>query len=406
MGGTLDGIRVIDMSRVLAGPWAGQLLADYGADVIKIEKPGSGDDTRRWGPPWLEKAERDDSRVAAYFLAANRNKRSITCNLAHPDGGRIVRDLAAVSDVVIENYRVGTMARFGLGAEALRERNPALVYCSISAYGQEGARAKEPGYDAMIQASAGLMSLTGEPAEQGGRPQKVGVAAADIMAGMYAATAILAALTRRQATGRGQTIDVPLFDSQVAWLANQALNYLIGGTVPKRYGTAHPNIVPYQAFATADGHLMLAVGTDAQFAACVECLGIGELAADRRFADNAARVEHRDLLVDLLAARFVTRSSAEWLKRLKSRQVPVGPINDLAAVFAEPSVSERGLVRQLEHSRAGAIPTVANPVRFSETPVEYRYAPPTVGEHTRQVLEDVLGYSAEKIAALADAGAI
>ncbi len=406
MSGALDGIRVIDMSRVLAGPWAGQLLADYGADVIKIERPGVGDDTRHWGPPWLRDEGGAETSDAAYFMASNRNKRSVTCNLAQEDGAQIVRDLVAGSDVLLENYRVGTLSRFGLGADQLRALNPALIYCSLSAYGQEASRAAEPGYDAMIQASAGLMSVTGEPQTAGGRAQKVGVAIADIMAGMYAATAILAALTRRGDSGEGQQIDVPLFDSQVAWLANQGMNYLLGGVVPERHGTAHPNIVPYQSFATADGEFMLAVGNDAQFEACVECLGVGELATDERFASNSARVQHRDVLVALLAERLMTRSTADWLREFGKCGVPAGPINDLAAVFSDPHVAEQQLIRHLDHPLAGPVPTIANPVRFSKTPVGYRSAPPTLGQHTEDVLKDVLGYPSEKIAALARAGAI
>lgn len=406
MSGALAGIRVIDMSRVLAGPWAGQLLADYGADVIKIEKPGVGDDTRHWGPPWLRDTDGRETADAAYFFASNRNKRSVTCNLAHGDGAQVVRDLVAESDVLIENYRVGTLSRFGLGAAHACELNPALIYCSLSAYGQDAARADEPGYDAMIQASAGLMSVTGEPQSSGGRAQKVGVAAADIMAGMYAATAILAALTERGVSGRGQQIDVPLFDSQVAWLANQGMNYLIGGSVPERHGTAHPNIVPYQSFATADGEIMLAVGNDSQFDACADCLGLAELAEDARFSSNSARVQHRDALVSILSERLATRRTADWLREFKKRGVPAGPINDLAAVFGDAHVAERELVRHLDHPLAGTVPTIANPVRFTETPVEYRSAPPMLGQHTEEVLEDVLGYSSEKIAALADAGAI
>jgi len=401
-GGPLQGIRVIDLSRVLAGPWAGQLLADFGADVIKVERPSSGDDTRSWGPPWINR----DSGDAAYFCATNRNKRSITCDLSHSLGQQLVRDLAATADVVIENYRVGALARFSLDAVSLRKLYPSLIYCTLSAYGQHGPRAGEAGYDAMIQASAGLMSITGEPEEQGGRPQKVGVAIADIMAGMYAATAILAALNSRRETGEGQSIDVPLFDSQVAWLANQALNYLVGGVVPGRLGTAHPNIVPYQAFESSDGDFMLAVGNDRQFAACAEVVGRADLASDPAFAMNSARVRHRQQLVGILADRFRTETTTYWLERLRLRGVPVGPINDIAAVFTDPQTIASGLVRHLPHRLAGEIPTVANPVRFSATPVTYRHAPPLLGEHTDEVLEAELGYSRSRIEELRTAGAI
>jgi len=400
--GPLSGIRVMDLSRILAGPWAGQLLADFGADVIKVERPGTGDDTRRWGPPWIG----DDSTDAAYFCAANRNKRSITCDLSHPQGQQLVRDLAATADVVIENYRVGALARFGLDADTLRGLYPSLVYCTLSAYGQHGPRAGEAGYDAMIQASGGLMSITGEPDDAGGRPQKVGVAIADIMAGMYAATAILAALRARDADGTGQSIDVPLFDSQVAWLANQGLNYLIGGVVPGRMGTAHPNIVPYQAFATADGDLMLAVGNDRQFAACAEVVGCPDLATESRFATNSSRVCNREELVAILADRFRARATDHWLTAFRSRGVPVGPINDLAAVFADPQVTANELVRHLQHPVGGQLATISNPVRFSTTGVTYRYAPPLLGEHTDQVLADELGYTAARIRELRAAGAI
>lgn len=406
MTGPLQGTRVIDMSRVLAGPWAGQLLADYGADVIKIERPLSGDDTRHWGPPWLKDGDGLDTQDAAYFLAANRNKRSVTCNLAHADGQQLIRDLVSKSDVVLENYRVGSLQRYGLDAESLRRLSPALIYCSISAYGQSGSRAGEAGYDAMIQASAGLMSITGDASESGGRPQKVGVAAADIMAGMYAVTAILAALLAREKNGQGQHIDVPLFDSQVAWLANQGMNYLVGGSVPRRYGTAHPNIVPYQAFETADDELMLAVGSDAQFERCVEVLGLASLAQDPRFDNNARRVENREALIALIARRLQDESAAHWLEQFRSYGVPAGPINDLAAVFSDAQVEEHQLVRFLEHASGGQVPTIANPVSFSETRVEYRSAPPVLGQHTHEVLRNELGYTPEKIAALQAAGAI
>lgn len=401
--GPLDGLRVLDLSRILAGPWASQLLADYGAEVVKIERPGGGDDTRQWGPPWLADRDGRPTPESAYFLAANRNKRSVTANLAHPEGQAIVRALAAQSDVLIENFRVGALARFGLDAATLRAGLPSLVYCSISAYGQSGPRADEAGYDAMIQAAAGLMSVTGDA---DGPPVKVGVAVADIMAGMYAVTAILAALHERERTGEGQTIDVPLFDTQVAWLANQAMNYLVGGEVPARHGSGHPNIVPYQAFATADGYLMLAVGNDRQFRACAGCLGVGELADDPRFATNGARVANRDSLVPALAERFVREATDHWLRRLGEQGVPCGPINDLAQVFADPQVSGRGLLGSLPHPLAGDLPVVTNPVRFSGAALKPRTAPPLLGEHTDEVLGDRLGYAPARIAELRAAGAI
>ncbi len=403
MDGALAGIRVLDLSRVLAGPWASQLLADYGADVIKVERPGEGDDTRHWGPPWLRDRDGGETAESAYYLSANRNKRSVTVNLDSEDGRRIVQDLAAQSDVLIENFRVGALARRGLDAATLTAANPKLVYCSISAYGQQGPRRDEPGYDAMIQGAAGLMSLTGEAA---GSPQKTGVAVADLMAGMYAASAVLAALFARETTGKGQVIDVPLFDTQVAWLANQAMNYLVSGAVPQRQGNAHPNIVPYQSFATRDGHLVLAVGNDRQFAACVDCLGLPELTADRRFATNAERVRHRDRLVPLLAAQFAGRTTAEWLERLGERDVPCGPVNDLAQVFADPQVGARGLLMRIAHPLAGEVPAVAHPVRFSATPARVARAAPLLGEHTEEVLRELLGYDAERLAMLRANGAV
>jgi len=397
MATPLANIRVLDMSRVLAGPWAGQLLGDYGADVVKIERPGSGDDTRHWGPPWLEG---DDYREAAYFLSANRNKRSVTVDLTNERGRQLIRELVAEADVLLENFRTGTMSRFGLGPDELIAINPGLVYCSISAFGQTGSRSAEPGYDAMIQASAGLMSITGPAADQAGGPQKVGVAIADIMAGMYACTAILAALNARQETGEGQFIDVPLYDSQVAWLANQAMNYLIGGEVPVRLGTAHPNLVPYQAFATADGNLMLAVGNDRQFADCVACLGLTELANDPRFASNGDRVTNRKALVERMQAAFSGQGTVEWLRAFKEKGVPAGPINDIGEVLSNAHASERNLVREISNSLGDPVPSIANPVDFSATPVCYEKAAPLLGEHTDEVLREWLSYSDESIAEL------
>jgi len=404
LAGPLAGIKVIDLSRVLAGPWASQLLADYGADVIKVERPASGDDTRSWGPPWLKDSNGCDTAESAYFQSANRNKRSMTVDLAQPRGQQIVKALAADADVFIENFRVGTLKRFGLDSDTLRSVNPKLVYCTISAWGQDGTRSSEPGYDAMMQASGGLMSITGAPDGDGGGPQKVGVAIADIMAGMYATTAILAALHARERTGSGQSIDVPLYDTQVAWLANQAMNYLVTGEVPQRLGTAHPNIVPYQAFETRDGHLMLAVGNDRQFRSCAACLGCAELAELPEYATNAARVANRDRLIVLLAEQFRHRQTAYWIGALRDAQVPCGPINDLADVFSGPYAAERHLVLALPHPVAGSAPGVANPVRFSDTPVDYRLAPPTLGQHTSAILRDTLGYSDSEIDELRQSG--
>lgn len=403
MSGPLHGIRILDLSRVLAGPWATQLLGDYGADVVKIERPEHGDDTRAWGPPWLAT---DNGRESAYFLSANRNKRSLTLDLAGADGRQVVRELAQRADVLVENFRAGTTERWELDAETLHKDNPGLVYCSISAFARDSSRADEPGYDAMMQASGGLMSITGAANRDGGTPQKVGVAIADIMCGMYAATAILAALNERSRTGIGQSIEVPLFDSQVAWLANQNMNYLIGGDVPGRMGTAHPNIVPYQAFPTADGHIMIAVGNDRQFAACMHCCGLPELADDARFQSNQDRLENRDALVDLMARTLARRASTDWLRDLTEAEVPCGPINDLGQVFSSAYAAERELVQNLRHAYSDTLPTVANPVQFSASPVDYRLAPPLLGEQTSEVLVDWLGYSDEAIERLKRAGTI
>ncbi|MEQ9563444.1 MAG: CoA transferase, partial [Woeseiaceae bacterium] len=327
MNAPLHGIKVIDLSRVLAGPWATQLLADYGAEVIKVEKPGDGDDTRHWGPPWLESSRPGTARESAYFLSTNRHKRSITVDLSVPEGQRIVADLAADADIFVENFRVGTMQKFGLHSAALLERNPRLIYCSISAYGQNGSRSGRPGYDAMMQAEGGLMSITGEPDEQGGTPQKVGVAISDIMTGMYATTAILAALEARHRSGTGQFIDLSLYHCQVAWLANQGQNYLLSGKAPGRLGTAHPNIVPYQSFRTSDGNIMLAVGNDRQFTDCLACIGCGDLLQDSRFSTNAGRVEHREELIARLSSAFMLKTSAEWLEILSKKNIPAGRVN-------------------------------------------------------------------------------
>ncbi len=402
MSTALQGVKVLDLTRVLAGPWATQLLGDFGADVIKIERPGRGDDTRQWGPPWLG-GEQGES---AYYLSTNRNKRSVTIDLAKDDGARLIREMARRADVIVENFRIGAMRRFGLDSATLQQLNPQLVYCSISAFGQQGSRSAEPGYDAMIQASAGLMSITGPPDADGGEPQKVGVAVTDIMAGMYAATAILAALRHREQTGQGQYIDVPLYDSQVAWLANQNMNYLLGGQVPGRRGTAHPNIVPYQVFPTRDGHLMLAVGTDEQFARCVDVLKLTDLATNERYASNAARVKNRDALVASLRRAFLADDTNGWLVALSAVDVPCGPINDIKQVFDSDYAQEKELVRTLQHPLDAALPTVANPVKFSATPVEYNMPPPMLGQHTDEILGEWLGYSAEAIADLRESGVI
>lgn len=380
------------MSRVLAGPWATQLLGDYGADVIKIERPNSGDDTRHWGPPWLGK----DAGESAYFLSANRNKRSVTVNIASENGQELVRELVQKCDVLIENYKVGTLQRYGLGADEMLALNPRLIYCSISAFGQTGSRSDEPGYDAMIQASGGLMSITGNP----GEPQKVGVAISDIMAGMYASTAILAALNARASSGAGQYIDVPLYDSQVAWLANQNMNFLIGGKIPQPMGNAHPNLVPYQTFATSDGCMMLAVGNDRQFVNCCNAIGLTQLASDSRFTNMSQRVENRDQLIPMFEAVLRNESTSHWLTELRACGVPAGPVNDIGEVLTNEYAQERQLVGYFDNGNEDSVPYVANPVEFSATPVDHTRAPPLLGEHTDEVLRELLGYSDAQIEAL------
>ena len=396
MSGPLDNIRILDMSRVLAGPWATQLLGDYGADVLKIEKPGCGDDTRHWGPPWLG----GEAAESAYFLSTNRNKRSATVNITAPAGQKIIRALAEQSDVLLENYRHGTLAGYGLGPDEVLAANPRLIYCSISAFGQSGSRADQPGYDAMIQASAGLMSVTGPPPNEAGGPQKVGVAISDIMAGMYATTAILAALNSRAVSGLGQHIDVPLYDSQVAWLASQNMNFLIGGESPQPMGTAHPNLVPYQAFQTKDSYLMLAVGNDRQFVACCKVLGLDTLADDSRFNTMSQRIDYRDALIPRLESRFRERETDDWLARLLEEGVPAGPINDIAEVLTNDYAQEKNLVREVRNGNNVSVPLVSNPVAFGTTPVHYDKAPPLLGEHTDEVLRERLGYSDAEIEAL------
>ncbi|TVQ38879.1 MAG: CoA transferase [Wenzhouxiangella sp.] len=407
MPGPLSGFRVLELSRILAGPWAGQLLADFGAEVIKIERPGVGDDTRRWGPPFLATTGGEDLGESAYFLSTNRNKRSVAIDFSHEAGQKLVRDLAACCDVLIENFKVGTLARYGLDHASLAKRNPGLVYCSITGFGQTGPYAGHAGYDAAVQAMGGLMSLTGLPDGQpGGGPQKVGVAVADLMAGMYAANAIQAALIHRQQTGRGQHIDLALLDTQVAWLANRASSYLVTGKIPGRHGTAHPNIVPYQAFATGDGHLMLAVGNDAQFERFARLAGHEEWAQDPRFAENRARVDHRALLVPMIASIMGQRTTAEWLTDLRANGVPASAINDLSQVFADAQVQDRGMLRHLPHPQHPQLPMVANPVHFSETPVSYRHSPPLLGADTAEVLQGLLGLDRNELESLAAQGTI
>ena len=388
--GPLHGIKVLDLSRVLAGPWATQLLADFGADVLKVEKPDGGDDTRAWGPPYLRDAAGKDSRESAYFLSTNRGKRSLAIDLASAAGQQTVAQLAAKADVLVENFKVGGLKKYALDFATLSEQHPRLIYCSITGFGQDGPYAERAGYDAMIQGLGGIMSITGVPdGEPGAGPQKIGVAAADLMTGMYAVSAILGALYHREKTGRGQHIDLSLLDTQVAWLANQGMNYLIGGQVPTRMGTAHPNIVPYQVFAASDGHLMLAVGNDSQFAKWCEVAGEPQLSSDERFATNAARVLNREVLVARVSELTLRRTLDFWLTALSAAGVPCGPINSIDRVFADPQVQHRGMLQQLAHS-LGSVPTVINPVKFSDSTLEHKKAPPMLGEHTDEALFDWL----------------
>ncbi|BAE50457.1 Predicted acyl-CoA transferase/carnitine dehydratase [Paramagnetospirillum magneticum AMB-1] len=403
MTGPLSHLRVLDLSRVLAGPWAGQLLADMGAEVIKVERPGEGDDTRGWGPPFLKDGQGGDTGEAAYFLSANRGKRSVTIDFTQAQGQELVRRLAARSDVVLENFKVGGLAKYGLDYASLKAVKPDLVYCSITGFGQDGPYAQRAGYDFLIQGMGGLMSLTGEP---GGQPMKVGVALTDIFTGMYAGFAILAALAKRDRTGEGSQIDLALLDVQVAVLANQATNYLVGGATPKRLGNAHPNIVPYQAFATADGHIILAVGNDGQFRRFCHTAGRPELGADPRFATNVERVRNRAELVPLLEALLTSRPSARWIAELEEAGVPCGPINDLANVFADPQVIHRGLRTRLDHPLAGGIDLVANPIRFDGAQALSDRAPPLLGADTAEVLGGWLGMGADEMERLRENGVV
>jgi len=413
---SLSGVRVLDLSRVLAGPWCTQILADLGADVIKVERPPApdhpgGDDTRGWGPPFLRDREGRETRDAAYYLGTNRNKRSITIDISTDEGQALVRRLVPACDVFIENYKVGDMARYGLDATSLRALHPGLVYCSITGFGQTGPYRERAGYDYAAQGMGGLMSVTGPSRDEiaddapGGGPQKVGVAVADLFTGVYSAVAILAALRHRDLTGQGQAIDMALLDTQVAMLANLSASYLMTGVAPQRAGNAHQNIVPYQVFEVADGHLILAVGNDGQFARFCQVAGCPEVARDPRFARNADRVRHRSVLVPLLAAELKRRTRRDWLEALEAAKVPCGPINDLAEVFADPQVQARGMTVELPHPLADAVRVVASPIKLDGTPVQYRLAPPLLGADTDAVLAE-LGLRPEDIAALRRAHAI
>jgi len=396
MPGALDNLLILDLTRVLAGPYATMLLGDLGARIIKVEQLGRGDETRQWGPPFTASGE------SAYYLCVNRNKQSITLNLKIESARNVLRELARRADVLIENFKVGTMDELGLGYESLRALNPGLIYCAITGYGQTGPYRDRPGYDTVIQAQGGIMSITG-PADE---PSKVGVAIADIMAGMYADVSILAALNHRTQTGEGQFIDISLFDAQLGWLANVASAYLVSGKSPGRYGNAHATIVPYQTFETADGWLMLAVGNDGQFAAMCKVMNRSEWATDERFATNPARVKNREVLVAILAEIFRAQSTNYWMETLLPIGVPCGPVNDIPTALNDPQAQARAMVQFVEHATSGKIPLVGPVPKLSATPAEIKSAPPTVGEHTDQVLSELLGYDVARIAALRSEGAI
>ncbi|MEZ2721335.1 CaiB/BaiF CoA transferase family protein [Paenalcaligenes hominis] len=397
----LTGLRVLDLTRVLAGPWCTQNLADLGAEVIKIERPNQGDDTRRWGPPYMPDDSGQPSNEAAYYAAANRNKKSVTIDIATPAGAQAIRKLAVQSDILVENFKVGGLKKYGLDYESLRLIAPRLIYCSITGFGQTGPYAERPGYDFMIQGMGGLMSITGEQDPlPGAGPQKAGVAVADLMTGMYATVGILSALHERNQSGLGQHIDMALLDCQVAMLANQNMNYLATGQAPTRAGNAHPNLVPYQVFTVADGHLIIAVGNDTQFQALTRVLGCPGLAHDERFATNPQRVRYREQLIPLLQQRLHQGSQAHWQTQLEQANVPVGPINTLDQVYADPQVQARGLKLTLPHAEIGHMSSVANPIRLSGSPLSYKTAPPCLGEHTEQVLSELLGLDSSQIEAL------
>jgi crotonobetainyl-CoA:carnitine CoA-transferase CaiB-like acyl-CoA transferase len=398
--GALSHIRILDLSRVLAAPWATQILGDLGAEVLKIEKPGEGDETRAFGPPFLSNADGEPGD-AAYFLTANRNKKSVTIDFSKPPGAALVKRLARRAHVVVENFKTGTLARYGLDYTSLAADNPALIYCSLTGFGHDGPYKDKAGYDYLIQGMGGLMSITGQPdGAPGAEPMKVGVAVSDLVTGLYTTIAIQAALIHQARTGEGQAIDMALFDCQAAGLANQAMNYLAGGIVPERLGNAHPNIVPYQVFATADGYLILAIANDRQFRNFCRAAAREDIERDERFATNASRVSHRDAIIKLLEPILSSRMTNEWIARLEAANVPCGPINRIDQVFADPQAIARGLTVSLKHSGAGPIDLVASPLRLSRTPPEYRNAPPLLGEHTDEVLTEILGLAPAEIEAL------
>ncbi len=404
MIGPLHGLRVFDLSRVLAGPSCTQLLGDLGADVIKIERPGAGDDTRGWGPPFLTGADGEETGESAYFLSTNRNKRSLTLDIAQPEGAALARQLIARCDVLVENFKTGGLKKYGLAYADLADDNPGLIYCSITGFGQTGPYAARPGYDFLIQGMGGIMSITGQP---DGEPMKVGVAIADLMTGMYASSAILAALHHREKTGRGQMIDLALLDTQVAWLANQGLNYLTSRVAPGRLGNEHPNIVPYKVLPCSDGYFILAVGNDRQFQAFCRFAGVPELAEEERFRTNAARVRNREALYPLIAEITAGRPQDHWVEGLTAAGVPCGPVNTIDQVFAHPQIQARDMEIRMAHPATGdEVSLIGSPIKYSETPADYRQAPPMLGQHTEEVLQELLGLGAQEVAALRAKGVV
>lgn len=403
--GALNGIRVLDLSRVLAGPWCGQILADLGAEVIKIERPKVGDDTRSWGPPWMKDESGQDTQEAAYYQSTNRNKLSVAIDIASSEGQELIKALVQDTDVVIENYKAGSLKKYGLDYESLSAINPKLVYCSITGFGQTGPRAEEPGYDFIIQGMGGLMSVTGERDDlPGGGPQKVGVAFSDLATGLYSTIAIQAALLNRHVTGLGQYIDMALLDVQIATMANQGMNYLSSGKIPKRYGNAHANIVPYQVFKASDRDFIIACGNDTQFIQLCRSIGLPDLPNDARFARNADRIKHRDEIIGILQTHFLTKTADEWVDAIYAAKVPVGVINNLEQAFQEPQVIAREMLVEMNHPQREKLKVIGSPIKLSRTPVEYKTAPPLLGEHTQAVLGRVV--SSEKLAELKEKGVI
>ncbi|MDH2592984.1 CaiB/BaiF CoA transferase family protein [Acinetobacter nosocomialis] len=403
--GALNGIRVLDLSRVLAGPWCGQILADLGAEVIKIERPKVGDDTRSWGPPWMKDDSGQDTQEAAYYQSTNRNKLSVAIDIANPEGQELIKALIQDTDVVIENYKAGSLKKYGLDYESLSAINPKLVYCSITGFGQTGPRAEEPGYDFIIQGMGGLMSVTGERDDlPGGGPQKVGVAFSDLATGLYSTIAIQAALLNRHVTGLGQYIDMALLDVQIATMANQGMNYLSSGNTPKRYGNAHANIVPYQVFKASDRDFIIACGNDTQFIQLCRSIGLPDLPNDARFARNADRIKHRNEIIGILQTHFLTKTADEWVDAIYAAKVPVGVINNLEQAFQEPQVIAREMLVEMNHPQRKKLKIIGSPIKLSRTPVEYKTAPPLLGEHTQAILGRVV--STEKLAELKEKGVI